>query len=151
MIHTMATLQLVKGMVKFPAQQPRNYGYGERINVVVSLSDGEEIRLWGKPGDPIGELSKGQPVTLAYDGKSYKLADSAPTAPDRSSATVPSAGMTPDTKRAIASYVEDLAALYVFCFDTAAAKLSDRIQDADAIKDVATTLFLSACRKFNLQ
>jgi hypothetical protein len=143
----MATLQLVKGMVKFPAQQPRNYGYGERINVVVSLSDGEEIRLWGKPGDPIGELSKGQPVTLAYDGKSYKLADTS----DRSTPSPSSTGMTPETKREIASYVEDLANLYSFCFDTAARKLSDRIQDADAIKDVATTLFLSACRKFNLQ
>jgi hypothetical protein len=142
----MATVQLVKGMVKFPAREPRDYGYGERINVVVSLADGEEVKIWGKPGDPIEGLSKGQPVTLAYDGKSYKLADSAPTAPDRSSP-----GIAADTKRAIASYVEDLAALYVFCFDTAAAKLSDRIQDADAIKDVATTLFLSACRKFNLQ
>jgi hypothetical protein len=147
----MATVQLVKGMVKFPAREPRDFGYGDRINVVVSLADGAEVKLWGKPGDPIEGLSKNQPVTLAFDGKSYKLADSAPTAPDRSSATVPSAGMTPDTKRAIASYVEDLAALYKFCFDTAASKLSDRIQDQEAIKDVATTLFLTACRKFQLQ
>jgi hypothetical protein len=142
----MATVQLVKGMVKFPAREPRDYGYGERINVVVSLADGEEIKIWGKPGDPIEGLTKNQPVTLAFDGKSYKLADSAPTAPDRSSP-----GIAPDTKRAIASYVEDLAALYKFCFDTAASKLSDRIQDQEAIKDVATTLFLTACRKFQLQ
>jgi hypothetical protein len=138
----MATLQLVKGMVKFPAREPRDYGYGERINVVVTLSDGEEVKIWGKPGDPIGELSKGQPVTLAYDGKAYKLADTSP--------SPSSAGMTPETKKAIAAYVEDLANLYSFCFDTAARKLSDRIQDSSAIKEVATTLFLSSCRKFNL-
>ena len=143
----MATVQLVKGMVKFPAREPRDYGYGDRINVVVSLADGAEVKVWGKPGDPIEGLTKNQPVTLVYDGKGYKLADT----PDRSSATVPSPGIAPDTKRAIAAYVEDLANLYSFCFDTAAAKLSDRINDRDAIKDVATTLFLSACRKFQLQ
>jgi hypothetical protein len=143
----MATLQLVKGSVKYPAREPRDYGYGDRINVVVALADGGEAKLWGKPGDPIEGLSKNQPVTLVFDGKSYKLADS----PDRSTPSPSSAGMTPETKKAIAAYVEDLAALYKFCFDTAAAKLSDRIQDADAIKDVATTLFLSACRKFQLQ
>jgi hypothetical protein len=147
----MATLQLVKGSVKYPAREPRDYGYGDRINVVVTLADGAEVKLWGKPGDPIEGLSKNQPVTLAFDGKSYKLAESAPTSPDRSSATVPSAGMPPETKKAIAAYVEDLAALYVFCFDTAKAKLGDRMADQEAIKDVATTLFLSACRKFNLQ
>jgi hypothetical protein len=32
---------------------------------------------------PIEGLILNQPVTLAYDGKGYKLADSAPTAPDR--------------------------------------------------------------------
>ena len=58
--------------------------------------------------------------------------------------------MTPDTKKAIAAYVEDLAALYVFCFDTAKAKLGDRMANQEAIKDVGTTLFLSAVRKFNL-
>jgi hypothetical protein len=142
----MATLQLVKGSVKYPAREPRDYGYGERINVVVTLADGEEVKLWGKPGDPIEGLTRNQPVTLAYDGKSYKLADT----PDRSSASPSSAGMTPETKKAIAAYVEDLANLYSFCFDTADRKLSDRIQDSSAIKEVATTLFLSAVRKFNL-
>jgi hypothetical protein len=132
--------------VKYPARSPQDYGYGARINVVVALADGEEVRLWGKPGDPIEGLSRNQPVTLAYDGRGYKLADSAPTAPDRSST-----GMTPETKREIAAYVEDLAALYVFCFDTAKAKLGDRMANQEAIKDVATTLFLSACRKFQLQ
>ena len=150
MIHTMATVQLVKGMVKFPAREPRDYGYGDRINVVVSLADGAEVKVWGKPGDPIEGLIRNQPVTLAYDGKSYKLADSAPTASDRSSATVASEGIAPETKKAIAAYVEDLANLYGFCFDTASRKLSDRM-DATAVKDVATTLFLSACRKFQLQ
>jgi hypothetical protein len=140
----MAIVQLVKGRVKYPAREPRDFGYGDRINVVVSLSDGEEVKIWGKPGDPIEGLTRNQPVTLAYDGKSYKLADS----PDRSSVT--SAGMPPETKKAIAAYVEDLANLYSFCFDTAASKLSDRMADQGAIKDVATTLFLSAVRKFNL-
>ena len=56
----MATLNIIQGTVKYgvgPARETKN---GPRINVVVTLADGEETKLWGDPGDPaLTPLKKG--------------------------------------------------------------------------------------------
>ena len=59
--------------------------------------------------------------------------------------------ISPDQKRMIAAYVRDMAALYSYCYDVAEEKVGDKIGDPTAVKDVATTLFLSAARRYNLQ
>jgi len=59
--------------------------------------------------------------------------------------------ISPEQKRAIASYVRDMACLYSYCYDVAVEKVGEKVTDPTAIKDVATTLFLSACRRYNLQ
>jgi hypothetical protein len=70
----MATATLISGYVKYPAGQPRDYGRGERINIVVTPNDGQDdIKVWGRPGDAIAQLKRGTTVTLTYDGRSYKL------------------------------------------------------------------------------
>jgi len=57
----------------------------------------------------------------------------------------------PAQKKAIAAYVRDMAALYSYCFDQAMERVGDKVGDPTAVKDVATTLFLSAARRYNLQ
>jgi hypothetical protein len=59
--------------------------------------------------------------------------------------------LSPSQKREIASYVRDIASLYSYCYDVAVEKLGEKINDPTAIKDVATTLFLSAAKRYNLQ
>jgi hypothetical protein len=41
------TLNLTYGRVKFAAGKPVQTTYGLRINAVVSLPSGEEVKLWG--------------------------------------------------------------------------------------------------------
>lgn len=70
----MKTATLIYGKVKYKAGKPKDYGNGERINIVVTPdSGGDDIKVWGNPGDAIAYLSKGDSVTLAHDGKSYTL------------------------------------------------------------------------------
>jgi hypothetical protein len=71
----MKTATLIQGTVKYKAGEPRQVSTGRmRINIVVTPNDnGEDIKVWGNPGDAIAYLQKGQPVTLAFDGKQYTL------------------------------------------------------------------------------
>lgn len=71
----MKTATLIHGTVKYKAGEPRQTSTGRmRINIVVTPSSGgEDIKVWGNPGDAIAYLQKGQPVTLAHDGKGYTL------------------------------------------------------------------------------
>jgi hypothetical protein len=70
----MTTTSLTTGKVKYTAGTPRDYGHGDRINVVITPTNGgEDIKVWGRPGEAIAQLKKGESVTLSYDGKNYKL------------------------------------------------------------------------------
>ena len=72
-----------------PARETKN---GPRINVLVILVDGEEIKLWGDPGDPaLTPLKKGQSVQLVKNakGKGYSLLDTSPGTPADPPAKVP--------------------------------------------------------------
>jgi hypothetical protein len=69
-----ATATLISGQVKYAAGKPRQTAYGDRIDVMITLNTGEDIRLWGNPADPsLTALSKGQDVSLMQNGKGYKL------------------------------------------------------------------------------
>ncbi|MBW4474748.1 MAG: hypothetical protein KME45_30870 [Stenomitos rutilans HA7619-LM2] len=95
----MATATLISGKVKYAAGHPKQTQYGERINVVISrLDGGEDIKLWGNPGDAIAHLRKGEDVSLLHDGKGYKLVATAPTQPNGNGKAPPSAKpSTPET------------------------------------------------------
>jgi hypothetical protein len=69
----MGTTSLVQGKVKYAPGKPKQTQYGERINAVITLADGQEVKLWGNPDDAITQLRKGESVTLSHDGKSYKF------------------------------------------------------------------------------
>jgi hypothetical protein len=59
--------------------------------------------------------------------------------------------LTPDKKREIATYIKDMAGLYGFCLEQAKAlNKEDLSLPPEAIKDVATTLFITSQRHFNL-
>lgn len=63
-------MQLVTATVKYPAREPRDTKFGPRINAVVALGNGEEVRIWGRPGqEPLATLTRDQAVQVVQDHK----------------------------------------------------------------------------------
>jgi phage tail sheath gpL-like len=129
--------------------------YGARMVADAVTAEGETLAIWRPDQDAtLGALRSGAVVTLAKDSKGkISLIDSpteaTPAAPETLNPDKPAPTMTGAQKREIASFVEEMGALYGFCYQTAAAKLP---QDApDAVSQAcASSLFISAQRRFNL-
>jgi len=66
-------MKVLKGIVKYAAGPPREGQYGQSINILVTLDEGYDVRVYGKPGDPIEKLKAKQPVQLIEDKGKYKL------------------------------------------------------------------------------
>jgi hypothetical protein len=144
----MTTATLIAGKVKYAASTPKDFGHGERVNVVITpITGGEDIKVWGRPTDAIAQLTKGQQVTLLFDGKSHKLvADNQPAQVKQPAANELSA----DQKRAIALYVNEQADLLKFCWITASEKLDSLASNEESIRCAASCLYIAAQRKFGL-
>jgi hypothetical protein len=145
------TLALTYGRVKYPPQEPRQTKNGLRINAVVTLPSGEEVKLWGDPGEPaLTALKKNQQVALAQNAKgNWQLVQQ----PDESQ---PSNGNQvvqnqhqpwgDDEKRAIATKVTENAKLMKFCLQQAREHCSEYLETSEDLRAVATTLFLSVTK-----
>ena len=68
------TLEMAAAVVKYPALESRRYNHGLRINVVVDTGE-EQVKLWGSPDSPLTKLEKGDAVTIAKSGNSWKLVE----------------------------------------------------------------------------
>jgi hypothetical protein len=155
----MANITMATGKVKYGCGKPKDFGHGDRVNSVVTLDNGEEVKLWGKPDDQsLVSLRKGQAVSLIYDGKNYKLVNSQPapqtattaqTAPPQA-APVTNSELSKEQKRAIAEYIEGRADLLKYCWTTAKVKLGDVTTDEESLRCAASTLFIAAQKKFDL-
>ena len=66
-------MRVLKGIVKYAAGSPREGQYGPSINILVTLDEGYDVRVYGKPGDSIEQLKAKQPVQLIEDKGKYKL------------------------------------------------------------------------------
>jgi antitoxin (DNA-binding transcriptional repressor) of toxin-antitoxin stability system len=134
----MKTATLITGKVKFAAGKPRDYGNGERINVVISPSHGgEDIKIWGNPDDPIQWLKRGESVTIADDGKTYALISTQPTNGNGNAhPPAPSDPPAPATPIAISPDVAEWAGIYT--------ELRAALPDApeSAWRSAASTIFI---------
>jgi hypothetical protein len=154
----MASLTIVQGTVKYAAGPARETKNGPRINVVVTLTDGEETKLWGDPGDPaLIPLKKGNAVQLVKNAKGtgYSLLDTSPGTPAAPPAKVPVPGYslrkqpdvfkpwTDDEKRELAAKVDQEAALMRYCLQTVREKFVDSglVEDEDSVCALASVLF----------
>lgn len=153
----MANITMATGKVKYSCGKPKDFGHGDRINAVVTLDNGEEVKLWGKPDDQsLLSLRKGQTVNLIYDGKNYKLVNSQPASTSQPAinsqtpAPVASSELSKEQKRMIAEYIEGRADLLKYCWTTAKVKLGDITTDEESLRCAASTLFIAAQKKFNL-
>jgi len=68
-------MNILKGKIKYTAGKVFEGQFGASINCAVTLSTGEDIRVYGKPDDEkLKALKKDDEVTIIHDGKSYKIA-----------------------------------------------------------------------------
>ncbi len=158
----MATLNIIQGTVKYGAGPARDTKNGPRINVVVTLPDGEETKLWGDPGDPsLTPLKKGIAVQLVKStkGTGYSLLDTAPTTPAAppAKAKAPVPGYSPrqretwkpwtdEEKRELAAKVDQEADLMKYCLQTVQEKFVDNglVEDEASVCALASVLFSQA-------
>lgn len=151
--------KLLNAIVKYPASKVFETQYGSRVNAVLTVGD-EEVKIWGEPNTPKGEqlkaLKRGETVLVIDDNGKYKLLESE--AKNTNTNTNSNGNskqnyepLTPDKKREIATYIKDMAGLYGFCLEQAKGLNKDDLTlPPEAIKDVATTLFITSQRHFNL-
>lgn len=135
---------LTAATVKFKARQVTTK-HGDRLNAVVTLTDGEEVTLWGRVDDEaLAALHKGQKVQLVQDSKGYKLLAVAPSSPPAQQQ-----GMTADQKRAIATYVTEQSRLFRFCWDTAQQQMHgvEGLTNED-LRAIASLLHIAVQKKF---
>ena len=68
-------MNILKGKVKYTASKVFEGQYGPSINAAITLDNGTDIRVYGKPDDAkLMALKKDDVVTIIHDGKSYKIA-----------------------------------------------------------------------------
>jgi hypothetical protein len=145
--------------MKYAADPAREKKNGPSINVVVTLADGEEIKLWGDPA--LTPLKKGQSVQLVKNGKGtgYSLLDTSPTPPVAPLATAPgySPRQQPDVfkpwsdekKKQLAAKVDQNAELMKYCLQTARKKFVDNglVENEESVCSLASVLFSQATRQ----
>jgi hypothetical protein len=141
------TLNLTYGRVKFTAGQPKQTSYGMRINAVITLPSGEDVKLWADPGDPtLVALTKGQQVQLAQNAKgNWQLVQQDSPHQGNGNGTA-STGWTPDKKRALASSIEERAKLMRFCLEQARKHCGDYLESSEDLRAVAIVLFSEALK-----
>ena len=73
----MATATLTQGTVKYGPCDPREYNGRWRVNAVVTLANGSDVKVWGDPDGPESRLQKGQHVQILQgrgrNGPTYSL------------------------------------------------------------------------------
>ncbi len=160
-------VQLIDAMATDRARRV-NTKYGERTVIdAVRRDTGEKVTVWRAGDDEYSQkhVIKNARLTLTLDNKGkYSLVEDTalvnlgqplpdspvPVKPVHSCNHViekPSESeLSPDKKKEIAQYIQDMAKLYGFCL-TQAETLGVEGEDRRAI---ATTLYLSAQKKFSL-
>ena len=84
---------MIQATVKFPAREATQTTRGPRINALVTLPDGQDVKIWANEGDGIvSTWKKGQTVTVrpTKDGKYYDAVPNAE-APAQAATSAPQA------------------------------------------------------------
>jgi hypothetical protein len=142
-------LTLTYGRVKYIPGEPRQTTHGLRINAVITLPSGEEIKLWGDPGDPmLTALKKGQQVALAQNAKgNWQLVQEQETPQQHQNGTVQNQqNREPEDREIIAAKIEHRAKVMRYCLIKAKEHCGDLVESEESIRVIATTLFLEALK-----
>lgn len=124
--------------------------FGQRTVIDAIRTDtNETIAIWRPPNDRyVQKLGKNDRVSIAIDekGKLTLVEEESPASSEPSPSPTANLPLSLSEKKQIASYIQEMAKLYGFCLQQADS-LGAIDKDRQAI---ATTLFFSAQKKFNL-
>ena len=145
-------MKLLTATLVKPARQVETK-YGTRTVADAIDQNGNEQTIWRPANDPVlTGLSVNSPVTLAVDSKGkISLVDNQPVAPSTPKTETNQTqyqGMSPETKKQVASYVTEMSNLFNFCLK----QVDQTIENItpDDRRAIATTLFISAQKKYSL-
>jgi nitrous oxide reductase accessory protein NosL len=150
-------MNIKSGTVLYPAGKVFDGKWGKRQSLKIKLADGSEEAIWFSEGrQPHTSLQKGDLVQILFEEKNGKQQRRLIVQDQGTpSLTLPQAReskgyepLEPETKREIASYVQEMAKLYHHCLKTVTAEMPEL--PIEQAKCVSTTLFISSQRKFNL-
>ena len=159
---------------------PDLYRSGQtKQNVVITMNTGEDEKIWFSTGrQPHVSLKKGDRVQILFEQREGKMtrrlivdevnnngssqnSTSSANSNSRSLShntsstnsnfqTLNSKELTPLEKKTIASYIQQQSDLLNYCLEVSRAKYSDKVQSEESLRTLATTLFITTQRKFNL-
>jgi hypothetical protein len=143
------TLNLTYGRVKYTPGEPRQTSHGMRINAVITLPSGEEIKLWGDPGDPaLTALKKNQQVALAQNAKgNWQLVQQQEIPQQHQNGTVQNQqGWEPEDREIIAAKIEHRAKVMRYCLLKAQEHCGDLVESEESIRAIANSLFIEVLK-----
>ena len=146
-------MQLLEATAVLGCSRPMQTKYGERIVATVRLPDGEEHKIWGKPGyQPLEQIGRGDIIQVGVDSKGkVHLCETQATsnriATYQTDHPKASPEMSKEKKREIAAQIEQDAKIFAYCLQTAQAQCGELLKTEDSIRSVATTLFIQAKKR----
>jgi len=132
-------MKIVKGVVKYGAGAPREGQYGPSINILVTLEDQSQVRVYGKPGDVIERYKSGQNIQLIDDKGKYKVVEDEPQ-------TMPVQTEQSD-KQDLAAMVFEISAIYSQAYIDIYNKISEAGVPHESATAATSTIFIQVFQK----
>ena len=132
-------MKIVKGVVKYGAGAPREGQYGPSINILVTLEDQSQVRVYGKPGDVIERYKSGQNIQLIDDKGKYKVVEDEPQ-------TMPVQTEQID-KPDLAALVFEISAIYSQAYIDIYNKISEAGVPHESATAATSTIFIQVFQK----
>jgi len=132
-------MKIVKGVVKYGAGAPREGQYGPSINILVTLEDQSQVRVYGKPGDVIERYKSGQNIQLIDDKGKYKVIEDEPQ-------TMPVQTEQSD-KPDLAAMVFEISAIYSQAYIDIYNKISEAGVPHESATAATSTIFIQVFQK----
>jgi hypothetical protein len=137
-------MKITKGIVKYGAGAPREGQYGPSINILVTLEDQSQVRVYGKPGDVIERYKSGQAITLIDENGKYKVLEESQTMPAPTGvAVIDQQSEKPD----LAALVFEMSAIYSQAYIDIYNKISEAGVPPESATAATSTIFIQVFQK----
>jgi len=139
-------MKITKGIVKYGAGAPREGQYGLSINILVTLIDDTQVRVYGKPGDVIERYKSGQAITLIDDNGKYKVLEE-----DKQTMPAPTGVAVIEQQIAekpdLAAIVFEMSAIYTQAYIDIYNKISEAGVPQETATAATSTIFIQVFQK----
>jgi len=138
-------MKITKGIVKYGAGAPREGQYGPSINILVTLIDDSQVRVYGKPGDVIERYKSGQAITLIDDNGKYKVLEESQTMPAPTGVAVIEQQIA--EKPDLAAIVFEMSAIYTQAYIDIYNKINEAGVPHETATAATSTIFIQVFQK----